>query len=122
MIDSSISGIPAAGGKAELLYPNGSPAVSQYVSSPQTFSTEEKVSLLLGEGSPQGGVRQEIESKSVFDFQQKADEKENQIANVISSAQEDGEKSNTGRWLAITSGVGVISAAGLIFVRRKGLL
>lgn len=111
MIDSSISGISEAGGKAELLYPNGSTAFLYTKTTTKSTTVVESVS--------------KIEPKTDFGYQQKADEKENQAANIISSVQEkdnNGAGAGAGKWLAMASGVGVISAAGLIFIRRKGLL
>ncbi|MFA4890423.1 MAG: PKD domain-containing protein [Candidatus Paceibacterota bacterium] len=110
IIDSSISGINAKDGKAELLYPNGSPAISYATQTSQTTTVV--------------GSKIEPEPKTIKHSVSSsfATNTENQTASAISSVQDDGENSNTGKWLALASGMGVISAAGLIFIRRKGLL
>ena len=112
IIDSSISGIKASDGKAELLYPNGSVA----------FSFNVAQSTTIVDSKPK------IESKTDFDYEREAVKEENQTASVISAVSQAPQEENkntsagTGKWLALASGVGVLSAAGLIFVRRKGLL
>jgi len=106
IIDSSISGINVVGGKAELLYPNGSVAIT----SPPT-------PLLQKERGAEGGVRIETKKTEIIPTDK------NQEANVISAAsQNEKNDAGTGKWLALASGAGIISAGGLIFIRRKGLL
>jgi hypothetical protein len=113
IIDSAISGINAKDGKAELLYPNGSLAVSYANQTSQTTTVVD--SVLKSEPKT-------IEHSVSNSF---ATTTEDQTASAIFAVSQEENKNTgagTGKWLALASGVGVISAAGLIFVRRKGLL
>ncbi len=104
IIDSSISGINTKDGKAELLYPNGSLAVSyqksEIKSEPVKITEEAKVSIFEPEIKiPENKIT------------------ETQIANVADSVKID-KSSNLNKWLMLVLGFGVISGAGFVFIKN----
>ncbi|MBU4477084.1 PKD domain-containing protein [Patescibacteria group bacterium] len=117
MIDSSVSGLKAESQKAEILYPNGSIAFSFFgyaIAKPVSvvnFEPEEIVNV---------GNRVSDISGAVAGVESSASNTDSQVANVVSVVKgNDGDIKN---WLLAILGIGAISGAGLILVRRQGLL
>lgn len=122
IIDSSISDLKAKNQKAEILYPNGSLANSYFGSAQaeKEKAEEEPKSTIVVDSNPKakenaasdvnvGNRVSDISSTSTA-----------QIANIISSTAPNSWDMK--KWLMIILGIGIISAAGFIFIRRQSSL
>jgi len=106
-IDSSISGLSADDGKSDLLYPNGSLAIS--------YANQINKTTIVAESI----IKPEpIKPKTDFDYQNETDVfKETQIANVADSVKID-KSSNLNKWLLIVLGFGIVSGTGFVFIKN----
>jgi hypothetical protein len=105
-VDSSISGLAAGSGKAELLYPNGSLVFTYQRNGTQAAPAKIAEEIKTSELAPESEIKN-TEDKTG----------ETQVANAASSVNID-KSSNFKKWLIVVLGLGLVSGAGFIFIKN----
>jgi hypothetical protein len=120
IIDSSISGLKAENQKAELLYPNGSVANSYFGYPIAEKAEKEKEPKPTTVADSSTKVKEnhapDVDVGNVGNLVS-----DSQVANVVASVPND-KKLTITHWLIIILGIGIVSAAGFIFIRRQSSL